>query len=147
MMVPALNRKDPSWINTLLFVATFLPLSLVVIAAYKGWREDRAAHYSDQAGHSGIIADITVNLSGIPYQEHCLTCHPQEQRLNLRGKATGIKEHPDITPHQVYELGCTGCHLGEGMARDLAISHGRLGNEARKVLAGQDLQASCYRCH
>lgn len=33
------------------------------------------------------------------------------------------------------------------MARDLAISHGRLGNEARKVLAGQDLQASCYRCH
>jgi len=33
------------------------------------------------------------------------------------------------------------------MARDLVISHGRLGNEARKVLAGQDLQASCYRCH
>ena len=33
------------------------------------------------------------------------------------------------------------------MARDLVISHGRLGNEARKVLAGQDLQATCYRCH
>jgi len=33
------------------------------------------------------------------------------------------------------------------MARDLVISHGRLGNEARRVLAGQDLQASCYRCH
>jgi len=33
------------------------------------------------------------------------------------------------------------------MARDLVISHGRLGNEARKVLAGQDLKASCYRCH
>lgn len=78
MMVPALNRKDPSWINTLLFVATFLTLSLVLIAAYKGWREDRAAHYSDQAGHSGIIADITVNLSGIPHQEHCLTCHPTQ---------------------------------------------------------------------
>ena len=33
------------------------------------------------------------------------------------------------------------------MARDLVISHGRLGNGARKVLAGQDLQATCYRCH
>jgi len=146
-MNPELKTKDPSWINTLLFVATFLTLSLVLIAAYKGWREDRAAHYSDQTGHSGIIADITVNLSGIPYQEHCLTCHPQGQSSNLRGKATGIKEHPDITPHQVYELGCTSCHLGEGMARDLVISHGVPGMEARKVLAGENLQASCYRCH
>jgi mono/diheme cytochrome c family protein len=33
------------------------------------------------------------------------------------------------------------------MARDLVISHGRLGNEARKVLGGQEMQASCYRCH
>lgn len=33
------------------------------------------------------------------------------------------------------------------MARDLLISHGRLGNGARRVLGGEDLQAACYRCH
>lgn len=33
------------------------------------------------------------------------------------------------------------------MAADLKISHGRTGNEARKVLAGEDLQAGCYQCH
>jgi mono/diheme cytochrome c family protein len=33
------------------------------------------------------------------------------------------------------------------MAADLKISHGRTGNEAQKVLAGEDLQASCYLCH
>ena len=33
------------------------------------------------------------------------------------------------------------------MARDLIISHGRVGMEARKVLAGENVQASCYRCH
>lgn len=33
------------------------------------------------------------------------------------------------------------------MARDLVISHGVPGLGARKVLAGPDLQASCYRCH
>ncbi len=147
MMVPALNRKDPSWINTLLFVATFLTLSLVLIAAYKGWKEDRALHYSDQAGHSGIISDITVNLSGIPHQEHCLTCHPQGRSAQLQGKAVKVREHPDISPHPIYELGCTGCHSGEGMARDLVISHGVLGTGARKVLAGESLQASCYQCH
>jgi len=57
------------------------------------------------------------------------------------------KEHPDSSSHSIYELGCTGCHLGEGMARDLVFSHGRYGTGERRVLAGQDLQASCYRCH
>ena len=33
------------------------------------------------------------------------------------------------------------------MAGDLTISHGRLGLEARRVLAGKGVQASCYRCH
>src|SRR3972149_10035567 len=106
------NHKDPSWINTLLFVATFLTLSLVLVSAYKGWREDRALHYVDQSGHSEIIADITINLSGIPRQEHCLTCHPQGQRANLPGKPVAIQPHPNISPHSIYELGCTGCHLG-----------------------------------
>ncbi len=146
-MGEALDRRDPSWINTLLLIATFLTLSLVVLAAYRGWKEDRALHYSDQAGHSASIADITVNLSGIPHQEHCLTCHPQGRAANLSGKAKVVKEHPDIAPHSIYGLGCTGCHMGEGMARDLVISHGFLGMGARQVLAGQDLQASCYRCH
>jgi len=68
-MNSGLKPKDPSWINILLFVATFLTLSLVLVAAYKAWREDRALHYSNREGHSEIIADITVNLSGIPHQE------------------------------------------------------------------------------
>jgi len=130
-----------------LFVATFLTLNLVLVAAYKGWKEDQTWHYSEGAGHSEIIADITVNLGGIPHQEHCLTCHPQGRLASFPGKAAVRKEHPDIVPHSIYEMGCTGCHLGEGMARDLVISHGVPGREARKVLFGENLQASCYRCH
>lgn len=142
------NRKDPSWINTLLFVATFLTLSLTLVSAYKGWREDRALHPTEQTGHSGMIADISVNLSGVSHQEHCLTCHPQGKTARLSGGGLVFqKDHPPISPHSIDDLGCTGCHLGEGMARDLMISHGRLGNEACKVLAGGEMQASCYRCH
>lgn len=141
-----LKSKDPSWINTLLFVATFLTLSLVLVAAYKGWREDRALHPGGEK-HSGIIADITVNLSGTPHQEHCLTCHPQGRRPSFSNQTKVSNDHPNIAPHSIYELGCTGCHLGEGMARDLVISHGVPGMGARKVLAGESLQASCYQCH
>ncbi len=141
------NAKEPLWLNKLLLMATFLSLALVLFSAYRGWKEDRALHSSDQGGHSPIIADITFNLSGVPHQEHCLTCHPQGRSANLPGNIKPLKEHPDIRPHAIYELGCTGCHLGEGMARDLIISHGKMGMEARRVLAKQDLQAACYRCH
>lgn len=141
------SPKDPIWVNKLLLAATLLSLGLVLFWTYKGWKEDRALHYSDAAGHYEIIADITVNLSGIPKQEHCLTCHPQGRSAISPGKQGTIKKHPDISPHSIYDLGCTGCHLGEGMARDLVLSHGIPGMDARKVLAAGDLQASCYQCH
>jgi cytochrome c2 len=143
-----LIRKDPTWVNWLLLAASLLTLALVVASAYRGWRDDRVLHPTGQTGHSGVIADISVNLSGVSHQEHCLTCHPQGKAVKISGRDLVLgKDHPSIAPHSTDDLGCTGCHLGEGMARDLVISHGRLGNEARKVLAGEELQAACYRCH
>ncbi len=141
------NLKDSSWLGPLLLAAIFLVLILAVVLAYKGWKEDQAMHHSNHEGASKLIADITVNLSGIPYQEHCMTCHPQGKAANVPGRPTVSRNHPAIIPHSMDDLGCTGCHLGEGMARGFIISHGRVGMEARKVLAGENVQASCYRCH
>ena len=141
-------RKDPTWVNSLLLTASLLTLALVLASAYRGWRDDRILHPTGHAGHSGVIADISVNLSGVSHQEHCLTCHPQGKGARVSGRELILQnDHPSVSPHSIDDLGCTGCHLGEGMARDLVISHGRLGNEARKVLAGEELQATCYRCH
>jgi mono/diheme cytochrome c family protein/cytochrome c5 len=146
-MAQGLDRKDPSWLSPLLLAAILLTLSLALVLAYKGWKEDRVMRHSDQKGSSKIIADIMVNLSGIPYREHCMTCHPQGKAANLPGQPVASRNHPAIVPHSMNDLGCTGCHFGEGMAGDLIISHGRIGMESRKVLAGEDVQASCYRCH
>ena len=146
-MVQGLDPKGPSWSNALLCAAIFLALSLALLLAYRGWKEDHALHHSDHEGASEIIADITVNLSGVPYREHCMTCHPQGKAANFPGRPIVSRNHPAIVPHSIDDLGCTGCHLGEGMAGDLTISHGRVGLEARKVLAGENVQASCYRCH
>ncbi len=143
-----MNRKDPAWVNSLLLTAIFLTLALVLASAYRGWRDDRILHPTGHAGHSGVIADISVNLSGVSHQEHCLTCHPQGKTAKIFGGDLVLqKDHPSISPHSIDDLGCTGCHLGEGMARDLVISHGRLGSEAQKVMAGKELQATCFRCH
>ncbi|MGB9698227.1 MAG: c-type cytochrome [Thermodesulfobacteriota bacterium] len=127
--------------------AVFLTLGLLLFWVYMGWQKERSLHYADDQGRREIIADLSLNLGGVPYREHCLTCHPQGRAGNLSGKSRSFKEHPDIAPHDLDELGCTACHLGEGMARDLKISHGALGNEGQRVLSGEELQASCYRCH
>ncbi len=97
-----MNAKDPLWLNTLLLITTFLTLGLVLISAYKGWKENRALHYSGPAGHSGVIADITLNLSGIPHQEHCLTCHFDGKTVKVSGRDLAFhKDHP-----QLYKVFC-----------------------------------------
>lgn len=124
----------PTWINKFLLLAAILACV--------------AALWTLLAGRGGfahsptpLVADIAVNLGGQEIREHCTTCHPG-------GASAGHSSpHPAIAPHSIEQLGCTGCHLGEGMALDETISHGLPGLGARKVLKGKDLQASCYTCH
>lgn len=133
------TKSPPLWINRLLTATALLACFAALAVLFVGWQQGREHHH-------GLIADITVNLGGRPQREHCTTCHPGG------GPATSAAEHahhghPDIAPHSLEQLGCTGCHLGEGMALDARISHGLPGLGARTVLKGKELQASCFRCH
>ncbi|MCF6178381.1 MAG: c-type cytochrome [Geopsychrobacter sp.] len=121
-----------------LMVAACLAITLYVLAVV--WREN--------PDHSTrVIADIVVNLNGKKVREHCTFCHPGGAlAISVSGETTRSL-HPDIGPHLPEKLGCTACHLGEGMALDRKISHGLPGLGARKVLRGRDLQASCFQCH
>lgn len=124
----------PVWIDVFLTAAAAFAAAAALAALLFGGR----------GGHDHgreTVADVTVNLGGRPVREHCTTCHPQG------GRPGAETPHPDIAPHSWQTLGCTGCHLGEGMALDERISHGLPGHGARQVLKGKDLQASCYRCH
>lgn len=141
------KRRVQSLIDSLLMVAIVLALSLLVLWGYKGREEQSGRYYRYESGGAPFIANITVNLGGIPKHEHCRTCHPDGRTAVRIDSSLPGRSHPNIAPHSMFDLGCTSCHLGEGMAADLKISHGRIGNEALKVLAGEDLQASCYQCH
>ena len=131
--------KPPLWINRLLTIAALLACLAALTVLFIGWQRGRHHHH-------GLIADITVNLGGRPQREHCTTCHPGGSPATAAGEHAQ-HPHPDIAPHSPERLGCTGCHLGEGMALDVEISHGLPGLGARTVLKGKELQASCYRCH
>lgn len=129
--------EEPIWINRFLLAAAALACMAALAALWSG-------HQQGAHRHQKLIADITVNLGGRPVREHCTTCHPGGSRpISID---TG-QAHPEISPHSPEKLGCTGCHLGEGMALDETISHGLPGLGARSVLTGKGLQASCYTCH
>ncbi len=123
----------PRWITPAYCIALVCVIGILAGVAVSEMRRSSLPPGSD-------IADVTVNLGGIPVREHCTTCHPDgDRKQNV--------PHPEIHPHEPAELGCTGCHLGEGMALDLTVSHGLPGNGARVVLNRRTIQASCYRCH
>jgi mono/diheme cytochrome c family protein/cbb3-type cytochrome oxidase cytochrome c subunit len=128
------DHRPPTWIDRFLYLAAALVCGTALLALLRGG--GGAAHQ-----HSSLVADITVNLAGREVREHCTTCHPEG------GRADQASPHPDIAPHRIEQLGCTGCHLGEGMALDETISHGLPGLGGRRVIKGKDLQASCYTCH
>jgi mono/diheme cytochrome c family protein len=124
------SNREPRWLNRFFIAAVCLAGAAVSAALFLGWRQ----------GHVHHVADMAINLGGRPVHEHCTTCH-------LKGGRSGGESHPEIAPHSLDKLGCTGCHLGEGMALDTVLSHGVPGQGARRVLAGKDLQGSCFRCH
>ncbi len=131
--------SPPRWIKPLLTVAALLALAAALAALWTG--RDQGPH------HHGLIADIVVNLGGQPVREHCITCHTEGGRPSLTDGRWSSPPHPDIAPHAPERLGCTGCHLGEGMAMDRTLSHGLPGLGARQVLAGREVQGRCYACH
>lgn len=135
-----MNPKKPSRVNVFFILSACLTLAATLLTLVQNSRKD--------FGPRGRpIADITINLNGREVREHCTSCHPQGDRPDPSDLSIILARHPDIQPHQPEKLGCTGCHLGEGMALDLEISHGLPGLGGRKVLSGEGMQAGCYRCH
>ncbi len=134
--------KHPHWINKL-YLLSALTMCLSVIIAFN-------TEKSPDLEDNQKIADVVLNLNGKTYREHCTTCHPggkKAEKTEQNNNTLRSAPHPDIAPHNIADLGCTGCHLGEGMAVDVTISHGVPGLGARDILKQTDIQASCYFCH
>ncbi len=128
--------QEPRWLTPLLLLAALAACAASLAALL--WGGNGGFDH-----HTAQVADLSFNLNGQPVREHCTSCHPQGSRSNDEGP----EPHPDIAPHSVETLGCTACHLGEGMAVDREISHGLPGLGARTVLKGAELQSSCFTCH
>lgn len=135
-----MTEQQPQWITWFFMISAALALMSTLLVA--GISTQNTFDHESRP-----IADITINLNGRVVREHCITCHPQGALPDPNDLSRTTRPHPDISPHLSEKIGCTGCHLGEGMALDQQISHGLPGLGARQVLSGKDTQASCYTCH
>ena len=129
----------PRWITPGLIAAALFAAFMTATAWFAAG--PRHVHHHD------MIADLTFNLGGREVREHCTACHVEGGPATVHGDSQAGTPHPDIDPHSVEVLGCTSCHLGEGMAMDIKLSHGQGGLGARQVLSGTEVQGRCYACH
>lgn len=132
--------EPPKWISPFFYGSGIVALAALLLVFL-------VSHSNRNKLHGQPIADLSIHLGVEPVREHCTTCHPAGSRPDPNALTRSIAPHPDIGLHRLDQLGCTACHLGEGMALDLKISHGLPGRGGRNILNGEDLQGSCFRCH
>ena len=124
-------------IDVLLLTALVLTLGLLVFCGYEGWEEQSGRYYRYERTGSHHIANITVNLGGTPKQEHCRTCHPEGRAAVGTNHSLPGRGHPNIAPHSMSDLGCTACHLGEGMAADTRYPMAEQGTKRERSWPGK----------
>ncbi len=81
--------------------------------------------------------------------DRCETCHKATQDSAFQLTAEPFRTHPGglLKWHPVEKFGCTSCHGGSGPALEKFEAHGGLVGKGRPLLVGDQVQASCGKCH
>jgi hypothetical protein len=105
----------------------------------------------------GVSRDYSKGLKQI-YLEHqgrtdrCITCHLGMVDVDVTNNYTEdpFRAHPDaafIKAHRPDKFGCVVCHDGQGLGTTTVGAHGHVHSWDYPMLMGDDVQASCSRCH
>ncbi len=83
--------------------------------------------------------------------DRCQTCHLGIDRGGFEEAEPPFRSHPNrlaiFGKHPVTQLGCTGCHEGQGAALEVALAHRPKKYWERPMLKAEMTQATCLRCH
>jgi cytochrome c553 len=83
--------------------------------------------------------------------DRCVTCHIAMEDSRTHEMPNPLKTHPGdyLENHEVYRIGCTFCHDGQGRAIDSDDAHA-LGADkywGKPLLMKPFQEANCFRCH
>ncbi len=100
-----------------------------------------------------LLADfhIGINQIWVPKMgvvDRCTTCHLGINQPTLMDASVPepFRAHP-LIPHHVEDWGCVVCHLGQGLATEVAEAHETTLTWEQPILPVRYIQASCGVCH
>ena len=86
------------------------------------------------------------NLSRI---DRCITCHVSIDNPSMKDTPQPLTAHSGqiMQNHPKEQFGCTICHEGQGRATTAEDAHGHVKHWPRPMIASEELDRSCARCH
>ncbi len=159
-------------ITGLLLVASLLTFALLAYAAYDenfggDWyayqsdykrqlfaranteRELRAAERQLRSAERFDIRQKQLYLPELDRIDRCVTCHVSIEDPAMKDVPQPLTTHPGdiMMNHPKEQFGCTICHLGQGRATTEADAHGHVPHWPSPMLASEQLDRACPKCH
>ncbi len=143
-------------------------LAVLFVLAYAAYKEDFAADWyrhqrqykrqlvakaaterEREAAERFEIGQKQLYLPALNRIDRCVTCHVSIDNPGMKDASQPLTAHPGQTMqnHPKETFGCTICHEGQGRATVAADAHGHVQHWPKPMLARDDLEQSCPKCH
>ena len=102
-----------------------------------------------QAAELFSIGQKHLYLPGLNRIDRCVTCHVSIDDPSMKDAAQPLTAHPGkfVQNHPMKNFGCTICHKGQGRATTAADAHGHDNHWTEPMLAREQIEQSCPKCH
>ena len=158
------DRQDKSTKVLLLFCS----LVVLFVLAYAAYKENFAADwYRYQSEYkSRLVAKAATGrereaaarfdvgqkqlyLPALDRIDRCVTCHVSVDNPSMKDAPQPLTAHSGeiMLHHPKEQFGCTICHEGQGRATIAEDAHGHVEHWPKPMLARNDLEVSCPKCH
>jgi predicted CXXCH cytochrome family protein len=95
------------------------------------------------------VSQKQLYLPALNRIDRCLTCHVSIDNPGMKDAPQPLTAHPGpiMQQHPKEQFGCTICHEGQGRATTTADAHGHVDHWPTPMLAQEQLDQSCPKCH
>lgn len=149
----------------LLLVCSLAFLFVLVYAAYEeNFAADWYRHQSEykrllieqaatdrerQAAERFGVGQKQLYLPALDRIDRCVTCHVSIDNPGMKDSPQPLTAHSGeiMLNHPKETFGCTICHKGQGRATAAADAHGHVDHWPTPMLAQEQLDRSCPKCH
>jgi len=143
-------------------------LAVFFVLAYAAYKENFAAdwyrHQSEykrqlvaraaterehEAADRFEIGQKQFYLPALNRIDRCVTCHASIDNPDMKDAPQPLTAHSGqiMQQHPKEQFGCTICHEGQGRATAAADAHGHVPHWPKPMLADDEMEQSCPKCH